>query len=186
LKSLDEILRDRRAVREFAEIPIQSSVLKFIVSGSLCALARRVATGGPACFVRPFVAVARGDSDLPSGIYEVDSTTGTYLPRGAFNNSLAEECTNQRTLAAAPATLFMIGNLRSALTERGTRGYAELALYAGAAIGEAWLAATSKKVVGTAGGGVIAAGLRRAAGMDGFHECPFLALHLGQKLNCES
>ena len=62
---------------------------------------------------------------------------------------------------------------------RGLRGYRELAQQAGVAVGVVWLAATALGLVGTAAGGVIAAGLRESAAMDGYHECPLLAFPLG-------
>ena len=114
-----------------------------------------------------------------AGLSGSDPAAGGLRRRGAFSPSLSVECSNQESLAAAPVSLFMIGDLRSALTERGSRAYSELAVHAGAAIGHAWLWATSVGMVGTAAGGVISGGLRRAAGMDGFNECPLLALNLG-------
>jgi SagB-type dehydrogenase family enzyme len=182
LEALDRILLARQAVREFVSAPIATDILEHVTTSARDALTRRLAAGAPSCFVRPVLAVAVATDALPAGVYEADSATGNMHRRGDFSPSLSEECSNQRTLAAAPVTLFMIGDLRSALTERGGRGYFELAHYAGAAIGEAWLRATSLGLVGTAAGGVIAGGLRRAAGMDGFHECPLLAFHFGRPL----
>ena len=75
--------------------------------------------------------------------------------------------------------LVLVANLREALSRRGTRGYADVALAAGAAIGMAWLAACSYGLVGTAAGGVIPFGFRKGMGMDGFNDCPLLALHFG-------
>ncbi len=180
LEALDRLLLARRAVREYAPAPVPADALREVAAAASDALARRLAAGAPACFARPVLAVAVGAEGLAAGLYRADLTTGDWRRCGDFSPALADECSNQRSLAAAPATLFLIGDLRAALTERGCRGYSELAVHAGAAVGEAWLRATSLGLVGTAAGGVIAGGLRRAAGMDGFNECPLLALHLGR------
>ena len=176
LGGLDSTLVARRAAREFGLAPVAEGMPEQLAASAGDALDRRVAAGAPPCFVRPVLALAVATEALPAGVYEVDRG---LRRRGAFSPSLSEECSNQESLAAAPVTLFMVGDLRSALTARGTRGYAELAVHAGAAIGQAWLHATAVGLIGTAAGGVIAGGLRRAAGMDGFAECPVLALHLG-------
>lgn len=180
LERLDGILLARRAIREFGPTSPSADVLDAVAGAASDAVGRRLAAGGPPCFVRAVVALAAATDGFKPGVYDVDRESSRMTWRGEFSPAIAEQCSNQETLAAAPATLLMIGDMRCALTERGSRGYAELALHAGAAIGEAWLRATALDCVGTAAGGVIWGGLRRAAGMDGFHECPLLALHLGQ------
>ena len=180
LETLDAILFARRAVREFGPESIARDLLERLTASAGDALDRRLTAGAPPCLVRPVLAVAVAADALSAGLYEADPAAGGLRRRGAFSRSLSVECSNQESLAAAPVSLFMIGDLRSALTERGSRAYSELAVHAGAAIGHAWLWATSVGMVGTAAGGVISGGLRRAAGMDGFNECPLLALNLGR------
>jgi SagB-type dehydrogenase family enzyme len=179
LEVLDTILLARRAVREFAEEPIAANVVEQVAASASDAIARRLAAGAPPCFVRPLLAIALATGSLPRGTYDTNPATGELHRRGDFSPALSEECSNQLTLASAPVTLFVVGNIRSALTERGGKGYSELAVHAGASVGEAWLRATSLGLIGTAAGGVVLGGLRLAAGLDGFHECPLLALHLG-------
>lgn len=183
---LDRLLQARRSVRDYARTPIAAEVLRLVTIAANEALSRRRDAAAPDCFLRPVLGVALSVDGLPAGLYEFDSRTGGLQRRGDFSPALAAACSNQESLAAAPATLYMIGNLRSAIRQRGTRGYVELALFAGSTVGEAWLRATSLGLVGVAAGGVIAAGLRTAVGMDGFHECPLLALHLGQPARPDS
>lgn len=179
LNSLDEVLRTRRAVREFSTRPVGGVLLRDLMVVAANALRTRENAGAARCFVRPVLAIGRGAHDLPPGLYEMNPSDGRLGRRASFSADLMAQCVNQDTLAASPAALVMIGDLDAALTERGVRGYRELAQHAGAAVGQAWLAATAHGLVGTAAGGVIAAGFRRAAGMDGFRECPLLGLHLG-------
>jgi SagB-type dehydrogenase family enzyme len=176
---LDEVLTTRRAVRTFSRVTPEAQALRATMIATTHATRRRLSSGAAPSFVEPVLAIALGTDDLPSGIYGWDAGDQALTRRGEFNARLSLECTNQTALAAAPVTIFLIGNLRSALTRRGARGYPELAMHAGAAVGAAWLTATSLGLVGTAAGGVVAGGLKRAANMDGFNACPLLALHLG-------
>jgi SagB-type dehydrogenase family enzyme len=179
LNSLEEVLMTRRAVREFCERPVRAAVLRDLAVVAENALRTRENAGAARCFVRPVLAVGRGAHDLSPGLYELEPSYGSLQKRAPFNADLMAQCVNQDTLAASPAALVMIGDLDASLTERGVRGYRELAQHAGAAVGQAWLAATAHGLVGTAAGGVIASGFRIASGMDGFRECPLLGLHLG-------
>lgn len=182
LKALDEVLLRRRAVRAYASEQVSSVQTRAILESALIACDRRTAAGAPTGHVRPVLGVVSPIDGVDAGVYDVDPTTADLHRRGPFDQALSRECSNQLALAAAPVTLFLVADLRAALTARGLAGYAEAALDAGSMAGEAWLRATAIGLVGCAAGGVIAGGLRRAAGMDGFNECPLLALHLGRPL----
>jgi SagB-type dehydrogenase family enzyme len=186
LRDLEQAVRGRRAIRQFRPAGVPSDALRRVIAGALAARSRRVAAGAPACFVRPVIGVGVAGDGVGAGLYEVDPTTVALSKRGEFGPEQAYACTNQASLALAPITVFMIGDLPRAVGRRGLRGYAELAVHAGAMAGEAWLTATATGLVGTAAGGVVAGGLRAAAGMDGFRECPLLALHLGLPRRPES
>jgi len=145
--------------------------------------AMREAVGAPPGLVRMVLLVPDALPALPAAIYEfAPDRPVPFVRRGEFDHQQADECINQLGLARSPVSLVAVADLRSALTRRMHRGYAEAAVAAGALIGMAWLAACSYGLVGTAAGGVIAHGLREAAGMDGFNECPMLALHLGRPI----
>ena len=179
LKDLDPLILGRRARRSFADSAVPRHLLEQLMATAHLASLRRLSAGAPECFVIPVLAVALGSDDLPTGLYRAAPGGGRLERRGPFDRAVSEQCSNQRALAAAPVTIFAIGDLGMSVTTRGARGYAELAVHAGSLVGETWLAATRLGLVGTAAGGVIAGGLRAAAGMDGFTECPTLALHLG-------
>jgi len=176
---LEEVLLTRRAIRHYAPVAVDGLALREILEHSACFVGWRGAHGAPPCFVRPVLAVALPSDGLATGIYELDGLDGPLVRRSDFGPAQMRECVNQESLAAAPAAIFAIGNLAAALDEGGLRGYRDTAQHAGALIGAAWLAATGRGLVGSAAGGVIPNGFRQHAGMDGFHECPLLGLHLG-------
>jgi SagB-type dehydrogenase family enzyme len=177
-QSLDQILRSRRAVREYASLPVSREALETIMRAAVVLSDWRSRCGSSPCFVRPVLAVARGTSALSAGLYELDGD-GALVRRSDFNPEMMRECFNQSTFGDAPAAVFTVGDLGQALCERGSRGYREMSQHSGSIVGYVWLAATALGLAGTAAGGVIPAGLRIAAGMDGFRECPLLAFPFG-------
>ncbi|MGW7133422.1 nitroreductase family protein [Streptomyces bobili] len=177
LNALDDVTLARRAVRNFAPAPPSGTALRTLVSAADRAIWARERAGADAALLRPWLLLSQDTEGLPSGVYA--STPDGLLRRAEFSPSLARECTIQLGLAAAPSALVMVADLRTALTRRLVRGYCDQALYAGTGVAAAWLTATALGLVGTAAGGVIAHGLRCAAGLDGFNECPMLAFHVG-------
>lgn len=181
--SLDDVLERRRAIRVFGPAPPAAAVLEALVTAAQRVGAAREAAGCAASFVHPLLLVAEDGPGFASGIYErAHGPTGPLARRAAFGRQVAPECTLQLSLAAAPAALVMVTDLRRSVGGRFARGYCEQAVHAGAAVAAAWLTATSHGLVGTAAGGVIPDGLRAVAGLDGFNECPLLGLHVGPPL----
>jgi hypothetical protein len=177
--ALEQILFQRRAIRSYARQPVP-----FVLARELSILAsqflrERVVLGAPACQARCMLAIARGDSELPSGLYELDAERGELVRRADFDQAALQETTNQQTLGDSPAALIVLGDLEAAGTAHGARGYRNLVQHAGAAVGRAWLAATGYGLGGTAAGGVIAGGLRAVTELDPYRECPLLAFHFG-------
>ena len=168
----------RRAVRAWDEVAPAGALLRTLLDEADAIMSARAFNGGPPCFVRPMLAVARDATGLPRGLYE---RSGDELVRMAeFDGRAMRACTNQEGLSHAPAALFLVADLAAAATTRGARGYREAAQHAGAAVGHAWLVATSLGLGGTAAGGVLAAGLREAAGLKVLRRaCPLLAFHVG-------
>lgn len=179
-RSLGQAIYARRSVRSYGAESIGRNIVEALLFNSSRFLFAREALGAEgASLIRPLLAVARPQLDLPVGIYEI-SDCGTALKRRAdFSTAAMAGCINQASLGSSPMAIFAVGNLRRALFERGARGYRELAQDAGAAIGHILLEASAFGLVGCAAGGVIADGLRVAAGLNGFDECPLLAFHFG-------
>lgn len=178
---LDAVLRTRRAVRDYAPLPVARAAASGVLAAAEAMLAGRGGGCATTRFVRPVLGIARAASGEASGLFARDE--GRLVRFGDFDPARSAACSNQLSLGAAPATVFTTVDLRRALTEHGARGYVEVAIDAGAAIGAAWLEAVARGLAGTAAGGVVAMGLREAAGMDGFNQCPLLALHFGHPLS---
>jgi SagB-type dehydrogenase family enzyme len=177
---LEDLLLSRRAVRLYSSTPPAHETLREIMTIAEAVSEMRDAAGAAPSFVRTVLLVPHPLTNLAAGVYEF--APGQPVPmvrRSGFDPNGAGDCINQLGLARSPVSLVAVADLRRALTRRMSRGYSEVAIAAGAAIGTAWQAACSYGLVGTAAGGVIAHGLREAAAMDGFNECPMLALHLG-------
>ncbi len=184
VNSLDSIILRRRSLREYVSTPIDRTVLEQMMSAAQDILWRRVENGGPPCFVKPVLGVSRGSADLPAGIYEL-SSAGVLNRRSAFGPELMEDCLSQKALGECSVAMFAVGDLGLALLKRGPRGYREMLQHSGAAIGLTSLVSTSHLVGNCIAGGVIPAGLNRAAGMDGFRECPLLGCMFGYSRSAE-
>jgi SagB-type dehydrogenase family enzyme len=180
IELLEDVLHLRRAVREYSPLPPKREALEAILNVAFATCARRESSGATSTYVRPLLTISATSEELSSGIYEFQAGAPTSMVRrSAFDSGQARECINQLALARSPVSLVFVGDLRTALTRRGSRGYAEMSVAAGAAVGMAWLAVCSYGFVGTAAGGVIPHGFLEATAMDGFNECPLLALHFG-------
>jgi SagB-type dehydrogenase family enzyme len=178
--ALEDVLQRRRATREFSSKPPAGEVLEAITLIAFQGSVAREAAGAPQDLVRPLMSAPTDVGNLEAGLYELDPLGRELLwRRASLDRGQFQECINQHSLGQSAASLVAVSNLRTALTVRGSRGYAETAISAGALIGTAWLAATSYGLMGTAAGGVITSGFRECGRLDGFNECPILAFHFG-------
>jgi SagB-type dehydrogenase family enzyme len=179
LEDLGEILTTRRSVRRWLREPVPGAELHQVAALALEGMRRRLARGGPPCFVRPVLAVARGDAALPEGLYDLAEDGSALRRRCAFDVPMMKSIMFQSALAKAPAAVIFVGDLDRALAERGLRGYREMAQYAGTGAGLGWIAAASHGIGAVTAGGLMTVALRRVAGVDGYTECPILTLNLG-------
>jgi nitroreductase len=177
VESLDNIILHRRSVREYLEQPMPRGVLEKIMRAAHNALLIRARRGGPPCFVRPVLGVAKMSCELPTGLYELENNE--LKLRAGFDQERLRDCVSQAALGEAAALVVGVGDLGVALAERGERGYRELAQYSGVAIGAASLTAAAHGMGGCIAGGIIPAGLDGSAGMNGFNDCPLLGCTLG-------
>lgn len=176
VSQLGRILLSRRSIRSYTAEPLPSAVLTALMA--LSADSQQGRSGSAAVQLRPFLALRLATAGLPAGIYGL-AASGLVLRREGFTQDELLLCLTQKTLAAAPAVVFMVGDLASALARRGARGYRELLLQAGAAVGRLVQAATAYGVASCPSGGIMEQGLRTLAGMDGYKECPLFAVSLG-------
>jgi SagB-type dehydrogenase family enzyme len=177
--ALEHVLLSRRAMRDYRSLDIPGPVLQALAAITAQVLENRLAATGHRCCVRPLLAVARTSEPLEPGLYEMALSSGALHKRAPFSPARMRDCTNQEALAMSPAAFFMVGDIGAAVERCGPRAYRMLVQHAGAAVGQAWLAATAFGLGGTAAGGIIAGGLQRAAALDGYRECPLLAFHMG-------
>lgn len=182
--ALDEVLFARRAVREYGPAPIGLAALRRLIHHGLRFLQDRAIRGADtAVFIRPLLAVARGENSIDQGLYEFDIATNGLVRIAPFSPQAMAGAVNQDSFAASPCAVFAVGNLRAALALRGVRGYRELVQDAGSLVGHLWLEATALGLVGSAAGGVISAGLHTSGGLNGFDQCPLLGFHFGRPMN---
>jgi hypothetical protein len=177
--TLEQVLLSRRAIRDYRSLDIPGPVLQALTAITAQMLENRLAATGRRCSVQPLLAVAQASPPLEPGLYDMAMSSGAFHKRAAFSSERMRDCTNQEALAMSPAALFMVGDISAAVESCGPRGYRMLVQHAGAAVGQAWLAATAFGLVGSAAGGIIAGGLQRAAAIDGYRECPLVAFHMG-------
>jgi SagB-type dehydrogenase family enzyme len=182
LDSLEEVLLTRRAVRSYADQSVPSDLLRELLREVMDVCRERATTGAAAPSIVPYMAVQVGSTELPTGFYTISPASPTQLIPVRQGATFADlhRCVLQSSLAAAPVVLFMVGDFEQATRERGARGYRELLMQAGAALGRAWLAATAYGLVGCASGGFMEAGLRSLLDLDGYRTCPLIALCLGR------
>jgi SagB-type dehydrogenase family enzyme len=180
LGGLDAVLHARRAIRAYGSRALDARILTAVACEAEAVLAARVRAGAAPSFVRCVLAVAHRAEWLAPGLYDIGSNGLERL--SGFGPIDMRAISNQASLGGAPAALIALADLTAALETRGARGYRESAQHAGAAIGHAWLVATSYGLVGTAAGGVLTQGLRDAAHLEPFDACPLLAFHFGHPL----
>ena len=178
--SLDRAMLSRHAVRNYAEMPIPAAELRRFVMLAAGVNDHRLDAGAAPPVIRLWLAVRLGDSELPAGLFEGSlERPGELTRRASLSLEDMHACTSQASLAAAPATFFLVGNLGQHLVDRGARGYRELLQQAGAVAARVWLAAEAIGIGACAGGGLMPIGIRELAGLDGFMDCPLFSIHLG-------
>jgi SagB-type dehydrogenase family enzyme len=173
------LLRQRRSTRVFSGHAMPESALR-----SLVVLARDIVDvrcrSGAAAEVQPWLVLNVASGALEPGVYRPRAGDPAELEqvRGCRPEH-TEECLAQRSLGSAPAVLFVTGDFGRALEERGPRGYRDLLMQAGSAIGRAHVAATAYGLAACPSGGVVEEGFRALAQTDGYRDCPLFALSLG-------
>jgi hypothetical protein len=176
--SLDDVLPERNAVRDFADAPVAGAELSAI----LAAADRMDAEAWPAerdagLGLELYCAASRV-TGLDSGLYRYAPEQSALRPVASLPDG-QEELVTQRELARAPVLLIIAGNLAGALARHGSHGHRLLLSRAGAAGQAAWLTALRLHLVGTLFAGLQPHVLRERAGADGYHRAALLAFAAG-------
>lgn len=181
LDDFGELLRARRSTRTFADEPLAAPTLRSLVSLARGMVETRLRAGAATRGVRPWLALNVAAEGFEPGVYTLDAgrPDELRLVRDGCGRDETVLCLLQKSLGSAPALLFVTGDLRAALEERGPRGYRDLLLHAGATVARTLLAATSYGLAACPSGGIMEEGFRGLAGTDGYHECPLFAAALG-------
>lgn len=126
--ALDEVLFARRAVREYGAAPISLAALRRLIHHGLRFLQDRAIRGADtAVFIRPLLAVARGENGIDQGLYELDVATNGLVRIAPFSRQAMASAVNQDSFAASPFAVFAVfavGNLvESTKRERAVLAY---------------------------------------------------------------
>ena len=175
------VLLARRSVRAYALRPIAPGILQRLTALAIHMCRRRIGSGGAMVSARPWLALRVACGALERGIYQIDieQPDELLLRVKGFDRDEMERCLVQKSLASAPAMIFITGDFGAALADRGARGYRELLLQAGAMVSRSLLVATVYGLGACVSAGLIEASLRSLADIDGYRDCPLVALTVG-------
>ncbi|MBT2445597.1 nitroreductase family protein [Streptomyces sp. ISL-43] len=179
-RPLDELLRDRVAVRTYAPAPVTADELAAVLNQaqSFDSLSwPDHHAGGPL----GFLVAARNVTGLPTGLYGYEPELGEFsrladLPEG----EAAESMVLQMEFAWAPAIVLVCGSLAASLDRHGEHGHRLLMARAGAAAHTAWLAALDQGLVGSIFAGFLSSALKPLLGLDGYRTAQLLAFAVGR------
>jgi SagB-type dehydrogenase family enzyme len=135
----------------------------------------------PTALVELYVLADRVE-DLPRGIYRYAPGHGLH-PAGQLPPAAGlEDFVFQREFSRAPVLITAVAHLAQVLAAQGSHGYRTLLTRAGAALHAAWLAATSRNLVGCITAGVLTQALHDHADVDGYHKAALAALAIGHPI----
>lgn len=177
--SLGELLMRRRSVRTYEPRPLSHDTVKFVARLGSGMHRELTELAGLDLKTRIWIVLHMAD-ELSPGLYEVLTIDGSLrLHRPHVTIDELMRCLLQRSLALAPAFAFVTGDIGSALSKCGPRGYRELLLFAGAIISRMWLGATSCGVGACATAGLVDDGLTWLTGRSVYREAPLFGLTMG-------
>ena len=181
LSTLGSVLLTRRSVRAYTIRPIAPTILQRFMALAVDIGRARIESGGASVHVRPWLALRVPSGALAAGIYQIDVERPDELLRRSdgFSQHQMERCLVQKNLSSAPAMIFVTGDFGAALAERGSRGYRDLLLQAGSVVSRSLLVATAHGLGACASAGLIEASFRPLANIDGYRDCPLVALTVG-------
>jgi nitroreductase len=175
------VLLARRSVRAYAPKPIAPALLQRLMALAIDICRKRIGAGGAIVDVRPWLALRVPCGVLDPGIYQndVEGPDQLFLRVSGFSHGDMERCLVQKSLSFAPAMIVITGDFGAALAERGPRAYRDLLLQAGAVVSRCLLVAAAHGLGACASAGLIEASFRSLANIDGYRDCPLVALTAG-------
>jgi len=181
LSTFGSVLLTRRSVRAYTMQPITPAILQRFTTLAVDICRKRIDSDGASVHVRPWLALRVPSGALGAGVYQIDveRPDDLVLRLGGFSRDDMERCLVQKSLSCAPAMIFITGDFGSALAERGSRGYRELLLQAGAVVSRSLLVATAHGLGACASAGLIEASFRPLANIDRYRDCPLVVLTAG-------
>jgi SagB-type dehydrogenase family enzyme len=181
LSTFGSVLLARRSVRAYAARPIAPAILRRFTALAVGICRTRIGSGAAAVNVRPWLALRVPSGALAAGVYQIDveRPDELLLRRSGFSQQDMERCLVQKSLSSAPAMIFVTGDFGAALAERGSRAYRELLIQAGAAVARTLLVATAHGLGACTSAGLMDASFRPLANIDGYRDCPLVALTAG-------
>jgi len=130
-----------------------------------------------------FVVLAASVDNLRPGLYGYDyDRHDLALTREPTGSDIAQLFV-QTEFGAAPAVIFITGNLAGACARWGAFGYRQLLLRAGAAANRLGIAALDLSLAGCIVAGVVAGATIRVLGFDGYRMANLLAFAVGHSPN---
>lgn len=177
--SLEAILANRMSQRAWSDEPVSLADLATVAAAGVAADRRHWFAERENHATVHLLVAARNVAGLEPGMYlyrpdlhalHLVSVEAARHPR---------EYVLQADVSEAPTIWLVTGNLAAALRYHGDHGYRQMLQRAGAVAHTAQLAALSIGLAGCLHGGVLAPGIRRLAGINGYTEAPLFALSLG-------
>lgn len=181
-RPLQEVLRERTAIRFFDPSPIElddlATVLAAAIAGDQADWQEQRERG---LHVNVKVIAWRVNGLECPHVYKYDVGAHSLIPVGAVPaGEEAEMLVLQREFSWAPALIVVTGSLGAALDYYGSHGYRHMLVRGGSAGYRAWLAALSLGYTGSVFAGLLPRPLTEYAKVDGYKESQLFAFCFGR------
>jgi len=177
--SISDVLVQRRSVREFQRRPVPLSALAAILAYAHHSDVEAWPGEDAECRPMRYIVLAQAVADLEPGAYEFDPTEKMMLSLRPLSRAEFATCFLQVEFAAAPAAIWIVGDLAAACGRHGEFGHRQLLLRAGHSAHRLWMAAIALGMAGCLIGGMVAGAGRELLEMDGYWTAGLLGLALG-------
>lgn len=177
-RQLARIMLDRQAVRQFASTPVSPEKVALLADAFIRRDAVITAAGGQALPIRLRVVSMRVAGPLQPGVH-APGPDGRLLMEMPLREGAMVDCFNQRSIGSAPLIMLAEVDMDMLFRWRSGADVADALVRAGALLGHVWLKAVQLGLNGCMSGGFLEPELRAIGMIDGYRQCPLLALALG-------
>ncbi|GII03187.1 hypothetical protein [Planobispora takensis] len=179
-RPLEEILRRRVSIRDYAERPIPVEV----IAAALATAFRMDREAWPQDWEDGnglgVLVAARRVAGLEPALYRADEDGARLVPlAGLADGRAAEEMVLQIEYAASPVILAITGSLSTALARHGTHGHRTLLARASGLAYAALVRSAAHGLVGSVFAGFLQSGMRPLVDLDGYRQRQLFAVSLG-------